>query len=415
MRRPIMCGSLLLGALTAPCGLHAQVAKVGDANVSAAAGPAKQRDLTKCTPQQRHFYLSGQRGLEWLQRANRPDGRFVHGFVPALRLPMEGDNYLRQAGAAWALARAAKFYGDERSAALAKQALLTLLLDTSVDPKEALVRNVPLPQVNPLAAAGTLLAAIHELPAPAADLLDQGDQLANLLRKHLQADGSLNVSQTSEEAGASGVEAVRHYTGPALYGIIHSHHLRPAAWKLEALGKARTYYHVHWKQDKNLPMLAWHTAAYAEAYLLTKEAGFVETVFEMNDWLCGLQYQQVDAARAAWFGGFAPWGEGKTVPLAPDIGSAGAVVSLAEACRLARAAGDVQHYQRYRQALENGLQFLTTLQYTEANTQHFADWYRANLIGAFHASGQDGNVRLDYVAQALSALVQYLHYVADMI
>ena len=74
------------------------------------------------------------------------------------------------------------------------------------------------------------------------------------------------------------------------------------------------------------------------------------------------------------------------MPLAPDIGSAGALVSLAEACRVAKAAGDVQHYQRYRQALESGLQFLTTLQYTEANTQHFADWYRPALVGAFHAS-----------------------------
>jgi hypothetical protein len=251
------------------------------------------------------------------------------------------------------------------------------------------------------------------LPAPATDLLDQGDQLANLLRKHLVADGSVNVSPTGGDETLN-AEAVRHYAGPALYGIIRSQHLRPADWKLEALRQARAYYHACWKQDRNVAMTAWYTAAYTEAYLLTRDRRFVDSVFEMNDWLCGLQYQQVDAARAAWFGGFAPAAQGQTAPLAPEISSAEAVASLVEACRLARAAGDVQHYQRYRQAVENGLQFLTTLQYAEANTQHFADWYRPNLIGAFYASRQDGNVRLEYVAQALSALVQYLHYVADV-
>jgi alkanesulfonate monooxygenase SsuD/methylene tetrahydromethanopterin reductase-like flavin-dependent oxidoreductase (luciferase family) len=37
---------------------------------------------------------------------------------------------------------------------------------------------------------------------------------------------------------------------------------------------------------------------------------------------------------------------------------------------------DVKRYQRYREALELCLQFLTSLQYTDVNTVHFADWYR---------------------------------------
>ena len=354
--------------------------------------------------------------MEWLQRANKPDGRFVNGFIPALGLRMEGDSYVRQAGAAFALARAAKFFHNDRAAAIARQALLTLLLETSVDPTEAHVRNVPIHQANPLVAAGMLLAAVHELPAPAADLLDQADQLANLLRKQIQRDGSLNVAQVGEEVKPDSLnaEAVQNFPGPALYGIIHSQPLRPAAWKLEALRQGRTYYHAYWKQHKNLPMAAWHVAAYTEAYLLTKETGFAEAVFEMNDWLLGLQYQQMDPSRAAWVGGFQSWVDGKAVMQAPDIGSAGALVSLAEGCRLAKEVGDVQHYQRYQKALENGLRFLTSLQYTEANTQHFAEWYRPALVGAFHASAQDGNTRLDYAMHSLSALVQYLNHVADL-
>src|SRR5262249_9900019 len=154
------------------------------------------------------------------------DGRFVYGFVPSLRLSMEGDNYVCQASAAFALARASRFFGDDRAAAIAKQALLTLLAETAVDGKEPHVRNVPINQANPLAPAGMLIAATHELPTPAADLLDQADQLANLLRKQILADGSLNIAglgQDSAPAGPSSsanAEAVQFGPGPALYGII---------------------------------------------------------------------------------------------------------------------------------------------------------------------------------------------------
>jgi len=60
--------------------------------------------------------------LDWLRRTNKPDGRFVYGFLPALCTSMEGDSYLRQAGAAGALAAAARYFGDEASTAIARQA-----------------------------------------------------------------------------------------------------------------------------------------------------------------------------------------------------------------------------------------------------------------------------------------------------
>jgi hypothetical protein len=59
------------------------------------------------------------------------------------------------------------------------------------------------------------------------------------------------------------------------------------------------------------------------------------------------------------------------------------------------------------------LQFLITLQYTEANTQHFADWYRPAMLGAFHASHQDGTLRIDYTQHAVCALIQYLSSVVE--
>src|SRR5439155_25901337 len=142
------------------------------------AAKVPQRDPAKFSLLQRHVHLSAQRGSEWLLHANRPDGRFVYGLIPALKAPLEGDDYLAQWGGTLSLARAAGYFGAERAAAVARQALLTLLLETTVDANEPDIRHPTLPStlVNRLGAAGLLVAAVHELPAAGKDLLDQADQ-----------------------------------------------------------------------------------------------------------------------------------------------------------------------------------------------------------------------------------------------
>jgi hypothetical protein len=378
--------------------------------------PAAGRDLSKLSPLQQQMYLSVQRGADWLYRVNRPDGRFVYGYLPALNTAMEGDHYLRQVGAAFALARAARFTGDDRHVARATQAVLTLLGDTATDPKDPQVRYTSLPPavVNRLAAAGLLVLAIHELPDPQEDLLKQSDQLCNYLRKQQRADGSLCYGDNPDDPKAAGEDpdGVNYYPGEALYGLMRSQQHRPAAWKTEVVRKAVAYYHPYWRDHKNLAFVPWQTAAYAEAYVLTKEQPFADCVNEMNDWVCTLQYERLDPRHPLWVGGFMGWADGKPVESAPQAGSASFAEGLAEACRVAREAGDVARHRRYSEALERCLQFLATLQYTDANTQHFAAWYRPRLVGAFHASDQDGNLRIDYTQHAVSAMVQYLAQVA---
>jgi hypothetical protein len=365
------------------------------------------------------MYLSARGGANWLHRVNRPDGRFVHGFVPALNTPLEGDHFFRQIGAAFALARAARFTGNPQYAAKARGAVVTLLLDTMVDdPKQPRVRYSSLPSllVNRLGTAGLLVMAINELPKPAADLLKQSEQLCAFIRRQQQPDGSLAYGDTPRDVKtmAADPDGINHYPGLALYGLMLSQRHRPAAWKTELVRKARKFYQRHWRRSRNPALVPWHTAAYAAAYRLTRDPELAGAVREMNDWLCGLQYMQLDRHHPLWLGGFKGWADGKATAAAPDAGSAACAESLAEACRVARQAGDLERYRRYRVALENCLRFLVTLQFDEANAQHFADWYRPALLGAFHASHQDGSLRIDYTQHALCALVQYLTHVAEI-
>jgi hypothetical protein len=330
---------------------------------------------------------------------------------------------LRQAGAALALARSARFLKDERYAARARQAVLTLLAETGPDPRDPQARCVSLPPavVNRLGASGLLLAAIHELPDPAKDLLDQGDQLARHIARLQSPDGSLSFADGAESVADP--DAVNQYPGLALYGLMRSQQARPAAWKAQVALKALGYYRTWWREHRHPAFAASMAPAFAEACLQSKnwtqnrqpDPAYAAFAFEMCDWLCTIQYAQLDARHPHWRGGFPEFVEGKPAPGAPKATGAACATALVEACRVTRQLPDAERYNRYRDSANGALQFVMTLQYTEANTQHFAVGYRQQvLLGGFHGSSEDGTLRLDAGQHAVCALVQYLACVLDL-
>lgn len=373
------------------------------------------RDGTKLPGPAQPIFYSAHRAMDWLKLANKPDGRFVYGFVPALRMPMEGDNFISQAGAAFALARSSRYFRDKHGAAVARQALLTLLLETAVDSKDPTTRYTTAPPgaLNRLASNGLLILAIHEFATPGEDLLAQADQLCNYLRKMQRDDGSL-MSRDGEEKKATLSEQDAQYAGIALQAVIRSHKYRPAAWKLDLVRKARSYYQAYWQANKNVGTVVSHSPAYTEAYLLTKDQAFADAVYAMNDWLIGLQYgEDDDSSRKHWLGGFQRIRDGKQELSVPDIWSALPAESLAEACRTAKHAGDLPRLRRYERSLLLSLHFVMSLQYTSARTQHFVEAFRPAILGAFFGSHRDGDLRLDYTQHPLCAMVQYLDVVIE--
>jgi hypothetical protein len=363
---------------------------------------AAARDLSKLSPLQLQMHRAALRGAEWLRRANGTDGRFVAGYLPALRKPLEGHDYLHQVRAAYALARTARLLGDERHAAIARQALLTLLLDTATDPKDPQVRHPTLPvtAVGHLAAVGWLILTIHELPNPGDDLLEQGEQLCQFIRKLQLPDGSLRFNVQLPDVSPN--------PNLALYALMRSQRHRSAAWKEEVCGKAMAYSLPLWQKRQPASWTLEETQACAEWCVRTKDRAFAEVVFKWHDALCAQQQTRLDPRHPHWLGGFPNSAGSQPAPEPTQDATATCAESLAQACRIARQLGDLPRYQRYREALEGGLQFLTTFQYTEANTQHFADWYRPALLGGFHVSHHDGTLRLDHTSQAVAVLVRYL-------
>lgn len=367
-------------------------------------------------------------GSAWLTRRSEPHGRFTYGYLPALRQPMKGDHDLRQALAALALAEAARFAGDDRQAAVASQAVLTLLAATRIDPADPNGR-VPHPLgCNEVGFAAVLALAIYELPGADERLIAEAERLCHFLRRQCRPDGSVDDGQGVRNATAS-VQRANYADGGdgakptllaangewenpgfALHALAVSSRVRPDPWKLKAVAKGLEHYRAKFKADMQPMFAATLTPAFAELALQTKSAAAAAVVFEMCDHLADLHLQTGDPRFPAWTGGFMAWADGKrhTQP-GPVYEGAAYVRGLCDAYRLARLTADQAREARYKQVIVDEVQFLTGFQYLEANTRHFENAFRANvLIGGFYLSPTDGNLRIDATAWGVCGMVRFL-------
>jgi hypothetical protein len=398
-----------------PASTNTPPAKVAVAPKAKPSAWDRFRNLDSLPEVTRQMVMSTQLGMEWLHRYHQPNGLFLSGYLPAVNQPLEGDNLLYQVKAAFVLARAARFTGDERYAVRANQAVLTLMTGTTV---ESNYRRPAQQSVvcNRLAFAAFLVMAIHELPDPAADLMAKADELCAFIVQQARDDGSLQYVDGNDNSLTLDPNGVNHYPGAALYAIALSCRSKPANAKVELLRKALPHYRKWFKEHPEPSFTGWMTAACVEAWILTKENTFAEFAIEMTDWLCTLQHEQSpDPRKPLWRGGFKVAANGKVETAVPNLDSALHAQSIADCCRLVRQmpTPDIERFEKYRSALIRALQFVSTLQFTEANTLHIAANYRLMLVGGFHPTHSDGNLRVDQSAQAVSAFIQFLASGAD--
>jgi hypothetical protein len=410
---------------TLPPELHPSTKTVVPAGAVSAATPAPGRktapfdrfrkydELPELT---RQIVFATKLGMEWLSRdgIHQPNGRFVPGLDPALGKATEDDHFLRQALGAFALARAAKLTGEEKYAVRAGQTILSLLAETPKDTANPAMRKPVQRGVicNRVGAAAILALAIYELPEAPADLVQCGEELCQFLRTSFKPDGSVQFAEPGESADPDGANL---YPGPALLAVAMSNRVAPADWKTAALARGLGFYRKQFQAGPHPAFASWMVPAFAEMYVQTREQGYADFVFEMTDWLRQLQYDSPERSRAAWRGGFPAVAGGKVVHTAPTVETAYAALALADACRMIRHMDrpDAARYDQYRTTLTRALQFLTTLQYGEDSTMHFAAHFRPALVGAFHPSLSDGTLRVDHTAVAVAALSQYLIAGAD--
>jgi hypothetical protein len=351
-------------------------------------------------------------GANWMTRMNQASGRFLYGYNPALRQPIAGDHDLKQARAALALAQAAKFCGDEKQAAIASQAILALLAATKIDPTDPNCR-VPVQAsafCNRVGFAAVLAQAIYELPSADSKLVAEAERLCAFLHKQCRSDGSVHyLDSATDDPMKIDPAGVNEYPGEALEAIVSGNRFQPASWKLDAVKNGLAFYRVKFKANPHPLLAATLAPAAAELYKQSKSLDAANMLFEMNDWLCGLQISPSDTRTPQWAGAFRAFQKGRVTDDIPGTDEGLIIQSLACAYEINRHVPDLTRDGRYKAALQGAVSFICGLQYQEANTRHFENTYRANtLIGGFHMSSADGNLRIDSTAMAVSGLLRFL-------
>jgi hypothetical protein len=264
---------------------------------------------------------------------------------------------------------------------------------------------------NRVAFAALVALAIYELPNPGDKLLDDAELLCAFLRRQARADGSVHYTDgLTDNPAQTDPAGVNEYPGLALHALAVSNRARPAEWKKDAVKKGVAHYHAAFRAKPHPLLAATLTPAAAELYLQTKLTDLATAAFEMNDWLCAIQINGNDARTPQWAGGFRVIADGRATDAPPSAADTGRYVSsLACAYQLTRVVGDVAREAKYKPAVAGAVEFLCGMQFLETNTRHFEDTFRAKmLMGAFHLSPLDGNLRIDATASAVSGLLRFL-------
>ena len=367
-----------------------------------------EKDLTSLPPLTRQMVLTSRRGADWLSRMNGVKGLFSPGIEPAIREEAADEGMLRQIGSAWALNRAAQAFGDAKYEARSLQNLLCALEETAVDSTDPKARHTSVPQVLMPRVFGTALLtlALVDQPSPPSDMVDRSEELVNYLRREALADLRTRPAGTP----ATNAPAGQRYL--VAFALMKSNTVRPAAWKMELAGALITATSGPVEAQAQ-PWQGLALAEWSRARGDTKRETAAK-LYSVCEELVRWQQTKMDPTYPRHLGGFQPpVASGNqsagSLPAPPTTTSTSAIlVTLAEAALLSRELGDATRNQTLMEAIDRGTQFIAQHQYTEASTQHFAEWYRPMLEGGFRDSERGGTLTLATQNMALLAILESL-------
>ena len=203
------------------------------------------------------------------------------------------------------------------------------------------------------------------------------------------------------------------YPGEALllWAVLYDQERDPAL--LEKFMKSFRYYKA-WHLDKNNRNPAftpWHTQAYYLVWSHTKDEALREFVFEMNDWLLGVQ--QWDNAnypdeKGQFYDGSRPFGP-------PHASSTGVYIEgLIDAFRMAREVDDKARTEAYRLALVRAMRSQLQLQFVDDVDMFYVDEaHRKWVRGGVRTTVYNNEIRCDNVQHPLMGILKVLREFGD--
>ena len=341
---------------------------------------------------------------EWLTRQLDDDGRMVYEYWPSRGEEAESNNMIRQWMATSALARVAGIRGDpglyDRVADN-----IDYNLQISYSEVDGLGHIADPDGDVKLGAIGLAALAISRHPdrerwaSEEAALRRSVDELWN-------EDGSFTSFLVPEGRN----DNQNFYPGEALLLWAATLEGAPEDALLERFMKSFEYYREWHRAQRNPAFIPWHTMAYEKVWRITGDEELREFIFEMNDWLLGMQ--QWDEAPAPEFAGrFYDPDHPEYGP--PHASSDGVYLEgLIAAYRVAEASGDAERTERYRVAIARVLRHLMQLQFVDEIDMYYVS-RRERVEGGLRTTEYDNRIRVDNVQHGLLGVLDVLETFDD--
>lgn len=200
------------------------------------------------------------------------------------------------------------------------------------------------------------------------------------------------------------------YPGEALYylGLRYGIDKEPAL--VERIKRSFAYYRRWHRENQNPAFIPWHTQAYFALWKETKDPELVDFIFEMNDWLLGMQ-QWDSAEYPDAQGRFYDPRRRRYGP--PHASSTGVYLEgLADAFVLARELGDEKRMASYRRAIVRGIRSLMQLQFADEIDMYYIS-KRTEARGGLRTRVYDNVIRVDNVQHSFMGVQKILREFTD--
>jgi hypothetical protein len=175
---------------------------------------------------------------------------------------------------------------------------------------------------------------------------------------------------------------------------------------LQRIMKSYRFYRDWHLKHRNPAFIPWHTQAYYIVWKQTRDPELRDWIFEMNDWLLGMQRRDRDIY---------PDTDGRfydpTRPFGPPHASSTGVYleGLIDAHQLAKEVGDTDRAETYRQAIVRGVRSVMQLEFADRIDMFYVPGRdRDRVRGALRTTVYKNEIRVDNVQHVLMAVQKIL-------
>jgi hypothetical protein len=241
--------------------------------------------------------------------------------------------------------------------------------------------------------------------------VDRGEHASHeatqLLRfiEHMQnTDGSFRTFLRPEGRN----DCQNFYPGEAMLALARVHAVTGEPGLLVRIQRAFAYYRDWHRAQRNPAFVPWHTMALCYLYQVAGRDDVRDFVFEINDWLIGIQ--ATDPSQPDAVGEFYDAARAQFGP--PHASSTGVYLEgLIDAWSLAKRLGDARA-DAYRHAILRGLRSLRQLQFRNDDAMFYIR-HKARVRGGIRTSTHNNEVRIDNVQHGLMAIWHVLERFGD--